>query len=503
MKKIFQSLHWYHVLLAVVSVQAIFTFVILLRQSVRLDEAQTLWAVSKSYLGMLEHTAQDVHVPLYYSLVFIWVRLFGSDVSVVRVLSIVLWALTLPVIYFLTKYAFHRPQLRLAAVILFMSSPFLMWYSAESRMYSLFIFIVSLTHLFFFHWYEKPTPHNRVKLGIALMIGMYTHYFFWLVMGAQAFFLLFMATKKLITEKWRAEFQWWWGNIQKGLEYGVISGTAALVFIPWVLFIISQGSLANTKPLLSMPTPETVLQLGLQFLFGIQPYAWQGVLIALWPLTVMAVFIFFTRKHHLQLQHSWYWLMLTVLPIIVTFSVSYFSRPILVPRYLIFIAGSFFILLTWLVTTLSEKHGMKLITAVIILMGISTAIQNYSSLTPVKEEYAQVSEYVAQVATTRDLVAVSAPFTIYPIEYSYHGVAGIETVPYWNRYEVGALPQFSWDEVYSQLEGYRQRYQRLYLILSYDQGYEENIKSLADNAFTFVESRQFSPELELRVYQIE
>jgi len=68
--------------------------------------------------------------------------------------------------------------------------------------------------------------------------------------------------------------------------------------------------------------------------------------------------------------------------------------------------------------------------------------QNISASTPVKENYKGVADYLNLHVKPDDIIALSAPFTIYPIEYYYKGQAGIDTIPKWNRFAHGPIPSF-------------------------------------------------------------
>jgi len=135
------------------------------------------------------------------------------------------------------------------------------------------------------------------------------------------------------------------------------------------------------------------------------------------------------------------------------------------------------------------------------MLGAST-YQNISANTTVREDYRSVSAYLTQDANAQDIVAVSAPFTIYPIEYSYDGNAKLVTIPEWNRYTQGSIPPFAEDQLKNQIEGYRNTYQRVFLVLSYNQGYQEKIRSYFDNNYELLSQREFPYNISVRIYKL-
>ena len=73
-----------------------FSYWLLLSQSLRLDESQSLWQVSHTAMGTLKIVAADVHVPLYHLLLHYWIVFFGSSIFQVRLLSLFFYLLSIP-----------------------------------------------------------------------------------------------------------------------------------------------------------------------------------------------------------------------------------------------------------------------------------------------------------------------------------------------------------------------------------------------------------------------
>jgi len=133
-------------------------------------------------------------------------------------------------------------------------------------------------------------------------------------------------------------------------------------------------------------------------------------------------------------------------------------------------------------------------------MLIGVLAQNFSTQTPVKENYSAVAEFLTKNAKAEDIIAISPPFTVYPIEYNYHGFAKIDTIPNWDRYQFGGVPAFKDTDLQQQILKYKQVYHKLFVVLSYDQGYEKKIRMLLDKGYAFEKSYTFSDKLEVRQY---
>ncbi|MBA3724437.1 MAG: glycosyltransferase family 39 protein [Candidatus Levybacteria bacterium] len=461
----------------------------LFSQSIRLDEAQSIWVSSKPIETIIMLTASDVHVPLYGMILHFWMQIFGNTIISARILSMIFFLLTLPVLYLFVKEASNK-QIALLCLALFTLSPFIMWYTSEARMYTLFTLVTSLNHLFFLRMIRSDAKNGKLGYFASLILGFYTHYFFIFLVATQGLYTIgvFIYRKR---DKITQAF------VKKTL---FVMFMAVLFFLPWVYLLISTGTASNTQPLIPPPTSYNIIQTFVNFLFGFQAQGVQAVLVSLWPLSVMTLFFVFTKRKRIPISGIEYIVLASFLPIMLVFVISFF-RPIFLSRYLIVVTPTLFFLLAWMLTQYSKKTASIIITTVLVAMLGLMFFQTTSAATPVRENYQGVTNYLEQQATPRDIIAVSAPFTLYPIEYSYSGTTRITTIPEWNRYESGAIPPFSLEALDTQMQQYRTQYERIFVVLSYDQGYEDDIREYFD-AYELLEKRNLSEKLEIRTYKL-
>jgi hypothetical protein len=126
--------------------------------------------------------------------------------------------------------------------------------------------------------------------------------------------------------------------------------------------------------------------------------------------------------------------------------------------------------------------------------------QNSSKSTAVREDYRGVNQYLSQNVSGRDLIVVSAPFTIYPIEYHYLGPARIVTLPEWDRFSQ-AMPGFDEQQMIDQIKSYQGVYEKVYFVLSYDQGYEEKITNHLASNYQLLDEIAFRPSIDVLIYK--
>jgi hypothetical protein len=131
------------------------------------DEGWSLYFATSDPGAMLQLTAVDIHPPLYYLLLHLWTKLFGPSPISVRLLSVLIGAAAVPLIYLVGRRLFgqqiptdpdrSRPigpagregaNVGLLAALLLAISPFHIYYSQEVRMYGL-VTLLGLATLYF------------------------------------------------------------------------------------------------------------------------------------------------------------------------------------------------------------------------------------------------------------------------------------------------------------------------------------------------------------------
>jgi len=105
-------------------------------QSLWYDEGTSAALAGRPLPDIARAAANDIHPPLYYLLLALWVRLFGDGVVALRALSACLGSLLVAGVIRLGGRLWGRP-VGIAAGLLAAISPYLVWYSQEVRMYML------------------------------------------------------------------------------------------------------------------------------------------------------------------------------------------------------------------------------------------------------------------------------------------------------------------------------------------------------------------------------
>ncbi len=162
----------------------------LAEQSLWADEGNSVALAHRTFTQIAHHTAFDIHPPLYYWLLKIWVALFGDSEIGLRSLSAMLGVGLVYLTWLLGRRIFgHR--VGLLAALLAAVSPFQIHYAQEARMYMLLTFLglITITAAVFLIAPRPNLPRytNIVAAGAyiaAVTGGLYTHYAFPLILMA-------------------------------------------------------------------------------------------------------------------------------------------------------------------------------------------------------------------------------------------------------------------------------------------------------------------------------
>lgn len=155
-------------------------------QSLWADEGNSVALARRSFAEITQRTAFDIHPPLYYWLLKLWITLFGDTELGLRSLSAVL-GIGLVYLIWLIGSRFFKPRVGLSAALIAAISPLQVYYAQETRMYMLLTFLAALTVLAALLIFEAG-PRNRPWLGLIYMMtvaaGLYTHYAYPLILVA-------------------------------------------------------------------------------------------------------------------------------------------------------------------------------------------------------------------------------------------------------------------------------------------------------------------------------
>ncbi|MGY1824147.1 glycosyltransferase family 39 protein [Geodermatophilus sp. SYSU D00079] len=192
-----------------------------------LDEAQSVAIARLPVPELLAALEQDGSPPLYYLLLHGWIALFGTGSGAVRSLSGLVSVLTLALVWRVARQLAGR-RTATALVVLLATSPFLIRYASETRMYALLVLLVALAAMAVRAVVRSSRPWPVLGLGLVTGALLLTH-----LWAAHLVAVAGLVTVLALRTRRRAALR-----VLAGLGLGL------LVFAPWVPSLLVQ--LAHT-----------------------------------------------------------------------------------------------------------------------------------------------------------------------------------------------------------------------------------------------------------------
>ncbi len=145
------------------------------------DEGWSLYFATSDIGSMLARTAIDIHPPLYYSLLHIWILIAGPAVLSVRLFSVAVGVLSVPLVFILGRRLFCT-RVGIMVAMTMAVAPFHIYYSQEVRMYALVTFLVLCSMYLFVSLLgsEESVSSSRIRWAayvVVTSLAMYTQYY--------------------------------------------------------------------------------------------------------------------------------------------------------------------------------------------------------------------------------------------------------------------------------------------------------------------------------------
>ncbi len=204
-------------------------------QNIWWDEGLAVWAVRHGFLETTLWTAGDVHPPLYFWLLWPWVRLAGESEFAARYLTVMVAMLTVAAMAPLGRWLGGRAVGAVALWLLALSR-FHIWWSQEMRMYALAALAATLSFYFLLRWVSEPRRVSgeslhplRLELPWpwigATVAALYTIYFSALLLVVQNLYVLIAGLRRRDRRTlWR---QWL-----------LAQGAALTLWTPWLVLAL-------------------------------------------------------------------------------------------------------------------------------------------------------------------------------------------------------------------------------------------------------------------------
>lgn len=369
------------------------------------DEIQTEH-ISSSWQTLRDRlVGRESNMWSFYILLAAWQHLVGKGEAALRLLPALLGVLAVPAIA-LWGRRLGGPRVGLMSAALLAVSGTWLQHAQTLRGYSMIILLASLAAWQFMRVIETPRPARLLGLAALAALGIYTHLYFVLLLGA---FGLSLLARPLRPLPWRAL-----------LAAGAIT---LLLLLPLLVLQPFGRQLDWVLPLRLSDVARAAL-----YFSG---YSWFAVplLLAAWSGALVAAFRVWRREGRSPALWSWTLpLCAWLVPLLVLCAYSWLVYPALVPRYLAVSLPAGLVLAALAVDQLPSARSRGVAAAALLALSLPGPAQWYRR--PPVENWPALVEWVAADGASSDVIVFTPYFHI----TSYHFYTA-------RRADAAALPE--------------------------------------------------------------
>jgi len=379
-------------------------------ESLWLDEVTSIFLARSDIPTLIRTTAQDIHPPVYYALLHLWLRL-GEGEFMARALSAFVGVISIAVIYRLGASLFGSGA-GAASALLLAASPLHVWYAQEVRMYIL----VTLWTLAGTYWLWRALQCGRwwqwLAYALCMALSLYTHYHAIFVLLFQNLFVAFCCLRSR-------------DRRQLARDWLLADAVIVLLFLPWLpvlLHQVAQGGGGWVEKAIGRPSPRALVETWIDYSVG-SARQWYPLwlrragyllfgLTAAWPFAVVAA------RWQRRAKADWLPLLYAaaylVVPLLAVWTVSQ-VKPMYAGRYLLPFLPPYLLLLGRGVTQFPRKITRLLMLVglmVVSLVGVGLAASRLQ-----KDDWRGIAAWVAAAAQPGDVVLCQPVWNYKPFEY--------------------------------------------------------------------------------------
>ncbi len=323
------------------------------------DESYSVAISNHSFSEIWNIGGNDVHPVFYYMMLKIVSLIFGNNILVFRLFSIVpIVILSILGITHIRKDYGERTGIIFSFLTLFL--PIIAAYSSEIRMYTWVMLFVTITAIYANRIYKNELSiKNWVIFALFSLLSAYTHYYGLMFAGIinVILFIYLLKNRK---------------GKNKDLKIFIIQAVVeCLLYVPWLYYFIKQLTSVGGGYWIKLEFPDTLYNvLGIQYMGSLSNIF--GFCFAICLYIYLGFVIYRCKKERISVKNARNSLLLYVLIVFIAFLIS-LKSPILYPRYLMAITG----LLIFFIADIMAKEKSKYITIEIcIIIFVTSLISN-------------------------------------------------------------------------------------------------------------------------------
>ena len=358
-------------------------------QSIWIDEAFSIHHAEKSIWYVL--SLNDSTPPLYYTILHLWIFLWGDSSLSVRILSAIFGVLSVYVIYLLASFMFNK-RIGIYSSIITSLSPLHVYYSQEARAYSL-LFLMSILSMYFYSRFIKDLKISSIIFYIiSSVLLLYSHAYGIFIIIAQNIHY-FLTNSFTLSRKKRA-----WILTQVGI---------LIFYLPWLLKLQFLPRDFNSW----IPAPNFIEFIGLVYRIP------SGQVLSSFGFVLMLIFTILIIRFRLHHQKNLLLLLLWIfVPVLIPFIFSLVFLHIFIHKYVLFVSFPVFIIAANSISNFS-KRAKSLFLVLLIIFSLITIIIQSNTLN--KDRWEEVSEFVVHNKKPNDKIVIIKSYETIPFLYYF------------------------------------------------------------------------------------
>jgi hypothetical protein len=431
-----------------------------------------------------------VRLPLYSAIVARWASLFGSSPDSIRSFSLLCY-LGCPLALYLAAASAYGKRTGIFAAVMAGASPFLQWLGGEASVYSLLILLSAMNLYCFVMLFKSDgcSPLAWAGYGFTALLGIWTHpVFVWGILFQLAAWSFPVRVDTPVRRK-RIVF-----------VLGVGAGIIALCMTPGLLRAAALGGWLT--PLARESRAQRFSNAFVPFLFGFQGSAASTLIAAALPLSVLAVLCWLSAPSKL----SKLTLCLVAMgfgPPVVLGLVAIVFGPLPLSRCSAIAVPALYALIARGIENLPRPYLLLSRAGLITAMLCALARQTLDPHLSARHDYRVVSKYLSDHVGSNDVVLVTSPFVVLPLEYCSGSRVPMNTIPAWDRNDAASVPAFDHAALRDQVATLSHGKDKCWLVLGCDQGDERAIENFFKGNLRRLEYREFSADLRLAAFRAD
>jgi mannosyltransferase len=360
-----------------------------------LDETSSIFRALHTIPWMIQQSVDDPNPPLYFILLKGWMSLFGISEFSTRAFSAIFSALTVFILYYLARRFFNR-ETAFYVTLIFTVSQIHLYFSHETRGYTLIAFLATLSFYFYLQTISVPSIFNLIKYIVTITLLLYIHPVPVILIIIQFFCLLLF-----------------FRDSRKGSLYIIVGQfITAILFGIWML---KNQWFSEMKSWIPPPDPNKLKELLVTYLNTEFNYYLAALL--LFTFIVLIIIRLYQKKIVPEDARSFVLILLWgLLPILVVYFISQYSSRF-VPRYMLFATPGLYLLISYIISKLPVNHLIRVSLIILILI---SSLKNFN-LNPVKgEDWPGAISFMEKHKDDSTLTLISADYQFMSFSYYYN-----------------------------------------------------------------------------------